>query len=376
MGSGAPHADPPVPLPGASLPSAAGGNLPGANWGIGTVVLLAVLVYLGSRLIPVFVTLLGSLLLAALLAPLVHWLEQLPLGRRTLGRTAAAILSVAGALLILVGLVAIAAPALWSQAGRLLGNFPEILQSALAQLRTLAHDRMRLGADLEARVGVEIGRLLSQGTQSVAQWLVGFAFSIFDLLGYLVIPLGAFYILVDGAPLRDLLLDVAPSGWRSRARTVLDESGNVLSAWVRGQAIVCLAASFLYSTLFGLLGLPYWLAIGVFAGLLEVVPFLGAILVVAAISIVGLADGFGVAFRSVLAYVAGNQVVNYLIAPRFLSRALDLHPLVVVLAVLAGGTLGGPGGAVIAIPVVAVLHALTRRLGHRLPTKPAATPPA
>jgi predicted PurR-regulated permease PerM len=141
-------------------------------------------------------------------------------------------------------------------------------------------------------------------------------------------------------------------------RRLLAEADRSLETYVRGQALVILVASVLAVLLFTVLGIRYSLALGLLAGLAEAVPFLGSISVVGALALVCSDRGIQHILVAVLAYVALNQVNNYLISPRLMSAQLSLHPFVVILAVLAGTSLGGILGAVLALPVTALLVAL------------------
>jgi predicted PurR-regulated permease PerM len=179
-----------------------------------------------------------------------------------------------------------------------------------------------------------------------------------DLLGLLVVPIGAFYILADGGTLTRNFVEGLPVSWRPMARLLLDEADRSLATYVRGQTLVVLVCSIVAAVVFTALGVRYSLALGVVAGIAEAVPFLGAVAVVGALAIVTSSQGLSQMVIVIAAYVALNQVNNYVINPRLMSSRLELHPFIIILAVLAGSALGGFLGAVLALPVAALLVAL------------------
>jgi predicted PurR-regulated permease PerM len=346
----------PDPGAGPALPP-----LPGAAWSIGTLALAAAAVWILLQVQAVFVVLIGSVLLAALLDPAVARLSRLRVGRRLLGRRGAAAVVVILGVGVLGTAFVLVAPAIWEEGTRLARDLPGYVGVARQKLLGLLNDPRLLPPGAGDNVQAEINRLLAEGGRQAAGWAVSFAANLLQILGYAVIPLGAFYILADRARLRLDGLAAVPPAWRPWARVFLDDSARALSAYVRGQSAVCATAAVLYSILFSLLGLPYGVALGVLAGLAEAVPFLGSLLAATIIGVTGLASGLPVALRGLAGYLVGNQVVNYAITPRFMSKELDLHPFYVILAALAGASLGGPGGALLALPAAAVAQTLVRR---------------
>ena len=309
----------------------------------------------------VLVVLVGSVLLAALLDPAVTRLSAVRLGPRALGRRAAAAAVVVLGVAVLATAFVLLAPALWGEGTRLASNLPGYVAAARQKLLGLLGDPRLLPPGAAAGVEAEVNRLLAEGGRQAAGWAVSFAANLLQVLGYAVVPLGAYYILADGARLRLDGLAAVPPGWRPWARAFLDDSARSLAAYVRGQSAVCAAAAVLYSILFSVLGLPYGIALGVIAGLAEAVPFLGSLVAAVVIGVTGLASSGAVALRGLAGYVVGNQLINFLLTPRIMSKELDLHPFYVILAALAGASLGGPGGALLALPAAAVAQTLVHR---------------
>ncbi len=127
---------------------------------------------------------------------------------------------------------------------------------------------------------------------------------------------------------------------------------------MRGQTLVVHVCATLATVLFTALGVRYSLALGVLAGVAEAVPFLGSVAIVTALALVCSEGGLTHTLVVLGAYVGLNQVNNYVLNPRLMGSRLELHPFLVILAVLAGSTLGGILGAVLALPATALLVAL------------------
>jgi predicted PurR-regulated permease PerM len=341
---------------------------------LGSLVAIACLVWLLWQLKDVLLVLVGCVFFAYVLAPLVDRLEHLPLGRsRRLGRKPAAGITVLLATYLVVQAVISFVPVLWSDIQRLGGELPTYYTMGENWLRAQS-DRHGMGLPSEVwdRVQLEWHVLLEKGAMYLGRSLTGVIGLAGSLLGLLVVPIGAFYILSDGPALAHGFVEGLPVTWRPMTHKLLEEADRSLETYVRGQTLVVLVASVLAVALFTTLGLRYSLALGLLAGMAEAVPFLGSISVVAALALVGSDRGLQFVLVSIGAYLALNQVNNYLISPRLMSAQLSLHPLVVIFAVLAGTSLGGVLGAVLALPTAALLVGLGGVLwGAGRPAKPA-----
>lgn len=337
-------------------------QLPGAAWGLGTVVLLAAFVWLILQVQPVLSAVLGSVLLSALLEPVAARLSRVHVGRWTVGRKLASALVVVCFLAVLGVIVWVLVPVLASQAKVLISNIPTYLAKASDEYKlitrglTILPDQMTVAFQNElANLLAQLGRNLAQGALSMVSNLIG-------LLGLVVIPIGAFYVMSDGASIQTDFLAALPPRWRDGTQSLLHDISVALSGYVRGQTLVCATSSVLYSIVFGVLGLPYFVVLGVMAGVAEAIPYLGSVIVTLSVLVIGLGQGMPLAVRGLIGYLVGNQIVNYVVTPRFQSRSLQLHPFLVILAALAGASLGGPLGAFLALPGAAVLQTVLKRM--------------
>jgi len=178
----------------------------------------------------------------------------------------------------------------------------------------------------------------------------------------LLAPVLAFYILVDTHNLRRRAESLIPPTGRAEVIHVVGQVGRALSGFIRGQLMVALIVGILSSLALWILDLPFWLIVGLLAGLLNIVPFIGpwvgGALGVTTALIVG--DPIKILWV-IVAFFLIQQFDNHLVSPLVLRAAVKLSPVTIILALLVGGSLGGLFGVLIAVPTTAVLKIV---LGH------------
>ena len=334
----------------------------GSSWNLWTVLGLALLAWVLYQARFVIMILIGSILLSAFLEPFVSRVASLRIGQRELGRRLGAVIVMVASILLLAGLVVSVVPGIWREAVEFSQSLPQLLDSARVQMQQFEQLEF-IPKEMIDEFETEGARLMAEGGKLVAGWAFSQAMQVFQLITLLVIPIGAFYLLTDGAALKNQLLYLFPPRARERVSMVIEEGATSLSRYVRGMTAVILVAGVIHTIGFTIAGLPFSLILGIIAGFAEAVPFLGSMLVVLTVTIVGLSDDpktalFGLGYYLII----GNQLANYVITPRLMSQNLDVHPFVIILAALVGSSLGGPVGAVVALPTAVVLQTLTKRL--------------
>jgi predicted PurR-regulated permease PerM len=191
-------------------------------------------------------------------------------------------------------------------------------------------------------------------------WLQGMALGTVGLTLYLdwlvLIPVIGFFFLKDGRHFRRHLLAALPKAdVRVRVADFLQDVSETLAAYIRAQLLACLLIGVIVGTGLWLLGVSYPLVLGVAAGLLEFIPIVGpAILGLTAVLVASLHSwtmaGATLAFLIVL-----RLVHDYFTFPRLIARGIELHPVLVILAVICGAELGGLTGVFLSVPVMALL---------------------
>ncbi len=179
------------------------------------------------------------------------------------------------------------------------------------------------------------------------------------LLILLLAPIIAFYLLVDVPHLRRVAESLVPLQARDEVLLVAHRVNRAIGGFFRGQLVVAAIVGVLCSIGLGLVGLKFWFLIGIIAGLFNLVPLIGPWVGGIPGVTIALTTGSPVqALLVVAVLVAVQQVDNHFITPQVMQRTVHLHPVVVILALIAGGSIGGFFGLLLAVPVTAVLKIL------------------
>ncbi len=182
-----------------------------------------------------------------------------------------------------------------------------------------------------------------------------------------LIPVVTFYLLLDWGRLLDNLRNLMPRQWEPEAVRLVSRCDEVLSAFLRGQLLVMLTLGAIYAIGLTLMGVRFGLLIGMVAGLASIVPFLGFIVGISVALIVAFFQfGSWLALVGVVGVFSFGQIIeSTVLQPKLLGDKIGLHPVAVIFAVLAGGTLFGFTGVLLALPAAAVIMVLLRELKDR-----------
>jgi predicted PurR-regulated permease PerM len=329
---------------------------------------------------------LGLQLFASVLLPFVvatgiaYFLDPLAtrLARAGMPRGAAAFLLIlaliAGGLLCALLLY----PLILAQLAILTGRLPGYVDLTRHWLRDLiAHLQERLGPEfvddrLRDLVGGQVGTMVSFLTSATTR-LIGGGFALFNVLTLLVVtPIVGFYMLRDWPTVIVRVDSWLPRRYASVLRAQAREVNRILSAWVRGQALCCVLLALFYAVSLSLVGLDLGLIVGLTAGLLSFIPYVGTI--TGGVSALALAAAQFQSWEGVLlvagVFLLGQTLEGYVIYPRFLGDRVELHAVWVIFALFAGGAAFGFLGVLLAVPVTAVIGVLARFWLRRYLTSP------
>lgn len=331
-------------------------------WLLAVVVLTGWLLYLLSPILMPFVV---SILLAYLGDPLVDRLEASKLPRALAVSIVFVVIFLA---LVLLTLVLV--PRIEEQVAHLLSRIPGYIewlkQGLLPKLDSILPAGTEL-ADLSAIQAAlsehwqKAGGIVKSVVSSVSQ--SGLALLAW-LANLVLIPVLTFYLLRDWDHLVDGAKTLLPKSSVATWTRLATEADDVLGAFLRGQLLVMFALGVIYTTGLWFIGLDLALLIGMFAGLVSFVPYLGLIV---GILIAGVAaflqfKGFGELPWVALVFVVGQLVEGMVLTPRLVGERIGLHPVAVIFAVMAGAQLYGFFGVLLALPVAAVAMVLLRHL--------------
>ena len=327
-------------------------------WLIALALFLLALYLLSSILVP-FV---AAMAVAYFLDPACDRLERTGLSR-TLATTVVTVvfaLCLATALLILV-------PLLVEQLGQLIERIPSYVDSLRKALQPVVSEvARRLPAEETGGasdfLSSQIGSIVSWLGTAVAGVVTGGLVLVNILSVMFVTPVVAFYLLRDWDQMVARIDSCLP---RQHAATIREQAALIdktLAGWVRGQSTVCLLLGAFYAIGLSVIGLDFGLAVGLIAGLLSFIPYVG--------TISGFVTGLAIAFAqysdwgpiaAVLAvFVVGQVIEGNFLTPKLVGDRVGLHPVWVMFALFAGGALFGFVGVLLALPVAAVIGVLVR----------------
>lgn len=295
--------------------------------------------------------------LAYAILPLVAALEH-----RGFQRPAAILTVYAGLGLTAAVVVLLVLPSLEREFQRLIVTVPQYLESLQQRLAAFQdgfdhaglpkplHDALQ---GIQERLNERVHRGVSDGLGLVTrlwQWALNLGLA----------PVLAYYLLRDQHRLKAYVAWALPCAWRVPVGLLLRDLDAVIGGFVRGQILLSALVGVLASLAAYLLGLRYSLLLGLWAGAAEFVPYIGPVLGAAPAVAMGLATSRAQGLQVLLAFVLIQQLEGSVIVPKIVGDSVGLHPLAVLLTILAGGYLGGIWGAILAIPAAGVILVLWR----------------
>ncbi|MBI4184290.1 MAG: AI-2E family transporter [Proteobacteria bacterium] len=286
------------------------------------------------------------------------------MGRLGVARAPAAGLLIVLALVGLALALALLVPLVEAQAAGFLARLPGYAEALIARLAPIA-EALRTGESAK-----EIGQAAAGYAGTLIAWagraageVVSGGLAVLNLLSLLLItPIVAFYLLKDWDRLLAAIDDWLPRAAAPAVRAQAREIDRVLSAWLRGQLLVCLILGLFYGVGLSLIGLDLGLVVGLAAGALSFIPFVGVIL--GAVLGIGLALGQFAEWWPIAGvgaiFAAGQVVEGHVLTPRLVGERVGLHAVWVIFALLAGGALFGFVGVLLAVPAAAAIGVLAR----------------
>jgi len=264
---------------------------------------------------------------------------------------------------VLITAIALLSPQISEQAKDFVTNIPNYTTSLQSGINDFNRrlDRMRVSDSIQTQINERINSVLDSAGTGVTTFLSGLAiFAITYLPWLILVPILSFFFLKDAQFFRLGMLRMFPVGeWRTRVDAILGDINETLTAYTRAQLISCILVAIICTIGFYLLGNNYALLLGVLAGSFEFVPIIGPLaLAVIATTIASFESGTEAALTVVFLAVL-RVVQDYVIYPRIVREGIHLHPLAIILSVLAGEQIAGIPGVFLAIPLVAlgtVLH--------------------
>jgi predicted PurR-regulated permease PerM len=274
-----------------------------------------------------------------------------------------------GGLVFLVG--AFIVPAAVQQVTQFVDELPRLVNEARDEVQDwLAQYRATVPLELQNRLDPLIEDWTNAATAAVATWLrrsVSFITQTLVLVvALLVLPFWMFYALRDRHFVARNFMNAVPPALRRDVQNVLLMSDRILGRYIRGQLLLGLVVGVAVGVGLTLMGVQLSLALGVWAGITELIPIIGPWLGAIPALIIVLSTDPGLFVWVALLYVAVQQLENNLLVPRIQGQAVDIHPAMIILLLAVAATVFGFIGLVVVVPVAAILRELFWYTDHRL----------
>lgn len=292
------------------------------------------------RLWPLVLLVITAVIFMAAFLPFVDWLV-----RHGIPRVAAVLLIVLGSLLVVAGAFAIVVPAMYDEFTNLRDNLPENGRQADEFLSGFG-----LETNFEQRAGEIDWKELVSGRDAVEYGQRALSIG----LAILTVVVLAAYLLVEAPRLSNFIYQFVEPGKEPQVERMLNSLRRVVGGFVRGQAITSLAIGLYTFLLLFALGVPNAIAFGVIAAFADIIPLIGATIATVPPVLVSTQENFTTGIIVLVALLAYQQFEDRYFSPKVYGSALNLPPLVVLLAILAGGELLGIAGVLLALPGAAV----------------------
>ena len=329
--------------------------------------ILRLLILLGAGwmlylLAPILTPFVSAALLAYLGDPLVDRLQKLKLGR-----TPAVVVVFILIFVLLISLLALVGPLIKTQVAVLAKQLPVYVSwleshflPRIIELLGIEKGDTELG--LAAFLADNWQKASGYAGNALATVSRGGGVIVTGIINLFLVPVVTFYLLRDWDEIVTRGAALVPDSRQAGVFALVRESDKVLGSFLRGQLLVMFGLAIIYTAGLALLGLDNALAIGVVAGLVSFVPYLGLFvgIVLAGLAAIVQTGSILTVALVALVFVAGQMVEGMFLTPKLVGDRIGLHPVVVIFAVMAGGQLFGFFGVLLALPVAAVVSVAAR----------------
>ena len=311
---------------------------------------IPVIDFLSVVMLPVIL----SGLLFYLLNPLVDLMEKYKINRVL----AISIIFVIIAVLLIIGL-AVAIPNLQRQVVIFAQNVPSYLEDADRVIDDLV--TKRLPDDFRPQLEQVLAQFSTQATawaSNISSKAVNWVSAIISgtsqvIVALIIMPFMLFYLLRDGKGLRDYITQFLPNKLREPVGKVLSDVNQQLANYVRGQITVAVIVAIMFIIFFKIIGLRYAVALGVTAGVLNLVPYLGSFLAMLPALVLGLIAGPVMLLKVIIVFIVEQTIEGRFVSPLILGSQLNIHPITILFVLLTSGSMFGIWGVLLGIPIYA-----------------------
>ena len=311
---------------------------------------IPVIDFLSVVMLPVIL----SGLLFYLLNPLVDLMEKYKINRVL----AISIIFIIIAILLIIGL-AVAIPNLQRQVVIFAQNVPSYLEDADRVIDDLV--TKNLPDDFRPQLEQVLANFSTQATawaSNISSKAVNWVSALISgtsqvIVALIIMPFMLFYLLRDGKGLRDYITQFLPNKLREPVGRVLTDVNQQLANYVRGQITVAVIVAIMFIIFFKIIGLRYAVALGVTAGVLNLVPYLGSFLAMLPALVLGLIAGPVMLLKVIVVFIVEQTIEGRFVSPLILGSQLNIHPITILFVLLTSGSMFGIWGVLLGIPIYA-----------------------
>lgn len=316
---------------------------------------------LGSFIEIILLPMLLTGLLYYLLNPIVDWLEKYKITRTA----AISVLFVLIGMLLVWGL-AVVIPSIQGQVVSFAQNLPSNIQKIESQVTTLLENEQfeqfrPTALEILNKVNDQIVSYAQKFSSSAVNWassLISTASQI--IVAILIMPFILFYLLRDGQHLNRHVTQYLPTKWRSSVSKVLTDVNSQLSNYVRGQVTVAIIVALMFSVMFSVIGLSYPVTLGVMAGFLNLIPYLGSFLAMIPAVVLGLIAGPVMLVKVLIVFMLEQTIEGRFVTPLIIGSSLSIHPITILFVLLTAGQMYGVLGVLLGIPIYASIKVVVK----------------
>lgn len=289
-----------------------------------------------------------SFILMTAIMPIVHYLNKKGLPH-ILSVSITYLVLIAGIILLILPL----APFFTHQIQSLINNFPTIFENATKAI----------GVKIDYS---NVNSTISNFLQSIGQNIILITGRIFGgILSIFTVLVVSFYLLIYHDRFEKLFISLSPSEMRDQVREVFKNIEIMMGHWARGQLTLSFFITIITWIFLTLIGVEYALPLAFLAGLLEIVPTIGPIIASIPAILVALTVSPALALAVAVGYIVIQAIENNILVPKVMQAAVGLNPVVIIMAILVGGSLLGIWGALLSIPFLTILTIIFRSISEK-----------
>lgn len=317
-----------------------------------------ILVFISVVFVPVVI----SLFLYYMLRPIMNLMMKIKIGRRQMPRGVASIIIVLALLLIIAGVVAAIIPPMINELTQIIKNLPETARETQRWMEQLSHHPWLRQINFDGYYR-QMTKQLSNSSEKILQGITSRAGAVIGmvtstLVVAITVPVMLFYMLKDSNKFVPSIQKYFSKKHGEEVSKLLHQMNNTLSSYISGQAIECIFVAVATSIGYLIIHQPVAIVLGIVAGIANMVPYVGPYIGIAPALMVSLAVAPKKIIWVIVVVIIVQQIDGNIIYPNIIGKTLKIHPLTIIMLLLAAGNIAGIGGMILCIPFYAVLKTI------------------